>query len=284
MDAARARLGSALAALIIALPLAASADPVLLPDPTGLWFVPEEAGWGMSVTQQGDTEFVVLFAYDDSRRATWYVASDVKFNGVTVLPSNEPVFTGTLYRTSGPPPGPAFDRNAVSATPVGDIQLNYVATPGGKSLAVAYSVDGVRVFKTLQPQTWRDGSAKLAGRFSGGVLLQPDSPSTCPELSHLVLASLVTLNVSTTLRPGNVSIIWGTGTDTGCELAGPYVQRGQLASVSGRLLCGPVPAFSDFGAMQLAEVAVTDHGFTAQASLQRNGCSYTGTLGGVRQP
>jgi hypothetical protein len=284
MDTARLRIGSALAVLILALPIAAAADPVLAPDPAGLWFAPEEAGWGMSVNQQGDTAFVVLFVYDDSRRPTWYVASDVKFNGVTVLPSNEPVFTGTLYRTSGPPLGQAFDRNAVSATPVGDIQLNYVATPGGKSLLVTYSVDGARVFKTMQPQTWRDGSAKLAGRFSGGVMLRPDSPSTCPELSPLVVATLVTLNVSTTLRPGNVSIIWGTGIDTGCELAGPYAQRGQLAGISGTLRCGPVPAFSDFGAMQLTEIALTDHGFTAQASLQRNGCNYTGTLGGVRQP
>ena len=284
MHCIRIHAGRVVAALIGMLPFTAAADTVLAPDPTGLWFVPEEAGWGMSVAQQGDTAFVELFVYDDSRRAAWYVASDVKFNGITVLPSNEPVFSGTLYRTSGPPFAQPFDRSAVSATAVGDIQLNYVAAAGGKSLAVAYSVDGVHVFKTAQPQTWRDGRAKLAGRFSGGVMLTPDSPATCPGLSHLVLAPLVTLNVSTNLNPGKVDIIWGTGTDTGCDLSGTYEQRGQLASISGALACGPVPAFRNFGAIQLSELAVTDHGFTARASLQQDGCAYTGTLGGVRQP
>ena len=50
----------------------------MVPDPTGLWYIPEESGQGAAIVQQNDTVFVVLFVYDDQRRPAWFVASSVR--------------------------------------------------------------------------------------------------------------------------------------------------------------------------------------------------------------
>ncbi|HEX4331685.1 MAG TPA: hypothetical protein VH040_06085, partial [Usitatibacter sp.] len=45
------------------------------PDPTGLWFSPQESGWGLILTQQGTNIFAALFSYGADGKATWWVAS-----------------------------------------------------------------------------------------------------------------------------------------------------------------------------------------------------------------
>src|SRR5512140_3079201 len=104
-----ARVRRIVAIFLLVLPAVVAAGPGLSPDPTGLWFSPDEPGWGMSIAQQGGTLFVVLFVYDDAKRPAWYVASVVTATGTTVALSNEALFSGPLYRTSGPWFGTTFD-------------------------------------------------------------------------------------------------------------------------------------------------------------------------------
>src|SRR6185369_4631903 len=66
------RLASLLAAILAPCVCAAGG---MSPDPTGLWWVPEESGWGLSLVQQQDTVVAVLFVYDDAKRPAWYVAT-----------------------------------------------------------------------------------------------------------------------------------------------------------------------------------------------------------------
>src|SRR5258707_9007695 len=50
---------------------------------TGLYFKPDESGWGLNLVEQGNTLFGTLFVYDTSGRPKWYSASGLVYNGDT---------------------------------------------------------------------------------------------------------------------------------------------------------------------------------------------------------
>ena len=112
---------------------------------TSLWWDPEESGWGINFSQQGDIVFGTLFTYDASGQPMWLVMSDGR---------KQPgrVFSGALYRTTGP----AF--NAQPFTPVGPGNLTQVGTMtvgfADQFAALAYTVNGVTVNKTLRRQAF----------------------------------------------------------------------------------------------------------------------------------
>jgi hypothetical protein len=60
---------------------------------SGLWWNPDESGWGVSITQQEDTIFAVIFAYDRNGFSTWYVASNCVITGGTC--------EGEVYEVTG---------------------------------------------------------------------------------------------------------------------------------------------------------------------------------------
>src|SRR5664279_1199043 len=96
----RKAIAVSLWALSLAIPSVHAAG--MTPDPTGIWYDPAQPGWGMGITQQGDTIFAVLFVYDASHKPTWLVASNVVDTGIELDPVGGQVFSGPLYRTSGP--------------------------------------------------------------------------------------------------------------------------------------------------------------------------------------
>lgn len=63
---------------------------------TGLWFDAGEPGWGMSVSQQGDTLFGVLFIHGQDGRPAWLVAPAMRAGEVGA-------FSGPVFRTTGRP-------------------------------------------------------------------------------------------------------------------------------------------------------------------------------------
>jgi hypothetical protein len=274
------RLAPLLAA-ILAPAICAAAG--MSPDPTGLWWVPEESGWGLSLVQQQDTVVAVLFVYDDAQRPAWYVASAVG-TGTHVDPPGGEIFRGTLYRTTGPWFGGAFDPRAVTATAVGTLDLAYFTAAAGKNIAVNYSVNGVSVAKTVQPQTWGSNVALLKGSYAGGFTLPALPASGCNLVSDL-FRQPATFTVSDTLLPGELTMGWSTGTDTACLIHGTYVQRGRLGGLQGYLSCQPIqfPLSTDMS-ITLADIAASDNGFNASATIRRGTCVYVGRFGGVRQP
>lgn len=61
------------------------------------WAGPAENGWGMSILQHDDKLFVVLYAYDDAGRPTWYVMPAGAWN------ADHNAYSGTLYSTRATP-------------------------------------------------------------------------------------------------------------------------------------------------------------------------------------
>src|SRR5262249_32974538 len=72
-------------------------NPSILVDFSGMWWLPSESGWGMSIWQgPTDQVFAVWYVYDSAGKPTWYTlqAGSVATHGVE--------FSGPIFRTNGP--------------------------------------------------------------------------------------------------------------------------------------------------------------------------------------
>jgi hypothetical protein len=91
---------------------------------TDLWWNPAESGWGMNVVQHSSNAiFATWFSYDEDGTPAWYVLPEGTWSSLSTSPSSaNHVFTGPLYRTSGPTGG-VIDPSRVMASLVGTAQL-----------------------------------------------------------------------------------------------------------------------------------------------------------------
>ena len=250
-----------------------------------MWYDPMQPGWGLSVTQQGDNVFVVLFVYDANHDPQWYVASNVVDTGTVVNSLVGEAFAGPLYRASGATYLQPNDATPLSATPVGSIQLAY--TMPDNNLAVTYSVNGTTVSKTLGPQTWGSNAKSLFGLYTGALLITGTQACMVP----LALANMTQLSLGDGVAPDTVTIAWDTsvvGVDTVCSFAGSYGQRGQLGALVGTVACGPAGSnnLPVAGALSITQLSITPVGFSGYVNFTQsnaNGqCTIPGTIGGVK--
>ena len=118
------------------------------PNVQGLWWRSpafSESGWGINLTQQGETLFATWFTYDTDGSGLWLVMS----NG---LKTGDAAWTGTLYRTTGP----AFSANPwnplqVAPTPVGSATFTF---SDGNNGTFAYAVNGVTQSKPIMREVF----------------------------------------------------------------------------------------------------------------------------------
>ena len=113
----------------------------------GLWWrAPggSEDGWGINFAHQGDVIFATWFTYDDTGSALWMV--------MTAYKSAEGVYTGTLYRTAGPPfSATPFNPAAVARVPVGTGTLAFGDANDG---TFNYTVNGITQSKPITRQVF----------------------------------------------------------------------------------------------------------------------------------
>lgn len=126
--------------------LAASPGPPPVPvvpafDYTDLWWNPLQNGWGMNIIQHAQTTnniFAVMYIYDDSGHATWFILP----GGSWITPTR---FTGPWARVSGTPANAAFRFN--SPTQVGIATLEFTDRTHA---TITFTVDGVVTAKTME--------------------------------------------------------------------------------------------------------------------------------------
>ena len=131
----------------------------------GLWWRgPEESGWGINITQQGDVLFATWFTYDDEGQPQWLVMSDGRR-------SADGTFTGALYRTRGPAFNQVpFNPAAVTREEVGKATLRF---NDGNTGSLSYEVGSARgekaitrqVFSSPMPQCVQGGSSSANPNF-----------------------------------------------------------------------------------------------------------------------
>lgn len=98
------------------------------------WAAPagSESGWGVNLTHQGNTIFATWFTYDLDQTPLWLF--------VTALKTDQGVYSGTLYRTTGPPFNSVpFDPAKVAGTAVGTATFTFT---DGNTGTFNYTVNG----------------------------------------------------------------------------------------------------------------------------------------------
>jgi predicted dienelactone hydrolase len=124
-------------------------DPAAATNYQDLWWkspAGSEAGWGISLTHQGDRIFATWFTYDHDHSPMWLVAT---------ADSNGPAsYAGTLYRTTGPAFDAApFDPAKVATTAVG--AASFIFSDGNNAM-FAYTVNGGSQTKAITREVFRD--------------------------------------------------------------------------------------------------------------------------------
>ena len=125
-------------------PVQAPGSPRPLVDYTGLWYNPQQSGWGLSLFQ-GATHvtFGLLFVYDSANRPEWYSLQGAHWTGSRTL-------AGTLFRTTGPAFGGSFNASQVAYTQVGTAAIDFTQPPGQEGRArLTYSIGSTNVTTTV---------------------------------------------------------------------------------------------------------------------------------------
>ncbi|HET9482649.1 MAG TPA: hypothetical protein VFO79_01725 [Xanthomonadales bacterium] len=112
---------------------------------TGLWWTPNESGWGLSL-HQGATHqlFGALFVFGASGTPEWYTLQSGQWETATR-------WVGTVLRSSGPPwVSGAFDESKVAHADVGDVVLDFKMLPGTEDRAsFALTIDGTTITRSI---------------------------------------------------------------------------------------------------------------------------------------
>ncbi|CAN5396629.1 hypothetical protein BH11PSE11_BH11PSE11_12970 [soil metagenome] len=119
---------------------------------TGLWWNPNESGWGMSVTQQGTNIFLAKFTYDGAGIPTWYVVPSCPVTGKSC--------TGDMYSvTGGTSLATAWNGTAKLVNKVGTGTLAFTDNDNG---VFTFTLNGVNGSKTISRQGIATGTTAPA--------------------------------------------------------------------------------------------------------------------------
>jgi serine protease len=104
-----------------------------------VWWVPNgaEAGWGLMLSQQGNTIFAAWFTYDTDGAPLWL--------SVTAFNTAPGVYTGDLIRTTGPPFA-TYDASLVKRSSVGSATFTFA---NGLAGTFSYVVNGIQGTKQI---------------------------------------------------------------------------------------------------------------------------------------
>jgi len=109
-------------------------------DFTDHWWNPQESGWGISIMQHpSDQLFAVWFVYNQTGQPVWYTLQPGTWTAPTI-------YTGPVYKTTGPYYGGPFDPRQVGIIQVGTATLSFTDSNSG---TFSYTVEGVTGNKSI---------------------------------------------------------------------------------------------------------------------------------------
>ena len=112
----------------------------------GLWWKPDESGWGVNFAHQGDQIFATWYTYDTQGRAWW-----LSMLAARATPTSS-AYTGTIFVNNGPP----FNSYVGASNPfkVGNGTLTFADANNG---SFSYTVNGVFQTKAITRYDLRTG-------------------------------------------------------------------------------------------------------------------------------
>ena len=216
-----------------------------------IWWNPAEPGYGVQITQHGETAFVTLHVYDSKGRPTWFVAPDA--DTYALGPGGLPHFRGTLYRVEGSPYAGPFDPRDSRVEPVGEL---FLSPTGIGRILLDYSIDGTTRSAPIVRLTLE--SPDGAGRYTGTFLLRQSLPGGPPYGTREYNADFL-LRIDSGIATLRVEDpVAGT-----CEYAGPYTQGGRFGAFAGAYTCSG----GDTGTFEVSRLQFGDSAVSAQLTV-----------------
>ncbi len=122
----------------------------LAPDYTDMWWAGEsQNGWGMSITQHGNTQFNVLYVYNAAGKPIWVVMPGGSWN------TSFTEYSGAVYEPTSAPYYVAAVIPFTVGKPVGNVVLTFTSM---QTAVLRYNINGVNGSKNIQRQSF--GSAR----------------------------------------------------------------------------------------------------------------------------
>ena len=119
------------------------------------WAGQRENGWGLSVAQHGDRQFMLLYVYDDSGNPVWYVMPAGSWNSAYTE------YTGALYQPAAEPINgdAAHDFNPIvqAGAPVGSATVSYA---GPDVATLTYLINGIGSSKAVMRQVFAEDDGR----------------------------------------------------------------------------------------------------------------------------
>jgi hypothetical protein len=112
-----------------------------VPNYQGLWWNPDESGWGINFAHQGDIIFATWFTYDAAGKPWWLIAELHKSAAGT--------YAGPVSTVVGPPFNAVPFAPAPVETQVGAMTATFA---DAKHASISYTVNGVSQTKAIVPQ------------------------------------------------------------------------------------------------------------------------------------
>lgn len=234
-----------------------------------LWWNPNESGWGINISQQGDVMFATWFIYGPNGQPTWIFLSRAERSGVQGNTFSDKIYqaTGTYFPTV--PFVPLVEANL---TEVGRATLVFSDARTG---SLTYTVNGVQVVKQITRQVI--GFYNLTGSYFGG-LKREGSGCVNAALNGSVLDQ-ATYSVTHNSATGTLGITEVGGTQ--CSFSGNTQVFGSIMEGSGTFGCASAVGT---GTWTMREGRPSPNAFSAQLSMRPNGdsCTLTATIGGLK--
>jgi len=127
-----------------------------VPNHTGIWFDPDEPGWGIALDQEQGVIGATLFTYGADGEPAWLSAA-------SLLEQSADTYSGALYRTTGP----AFGAGAWSPIGVSSAGTMQIAFSSGGGAVLSYVADGVTVTKAIVPMPFGPGGPASCSLTTG---------------------------------------------------------------------------------------------------------------------
>lgn len=259
---------------VVALILLAMAVPARAIEMNGLWYDPAVPGRGLTIHEQPASTFAVLYTYDATGKGIWYVASDVRSNGVNFDPCGTAIWLGRLYEASGPALGASTP--PLATRDVGTLSYSSATSPACASygrLAAIVTIDGVTTNLPLQRQTF--GTEVVEGRYLGWIARTAPS---CDQMA-LEMEGPVEITRSGSRLTIAVTSIFGSGT---CTYQGDAVQVGNRFRVEGTQACRVGPFVSDRPFL-MVDLVADNNGFNGVMTFPGTPSCGTARIGGTRR-
>ena len=235
-----------------------------------LWWNPDESGWGINISQQGDVMFATWFIYGPNSQPTWIFLSNAKRSGAlgnTFIGEIAQAISGSPFSAV-----PFVPSTFANFRQVGSAKFVFSDARTG---SLEYAIDGVTVIKQITRQSI--SVFNLTGTYFGG--LKRDGSGCINAALNGSLLNQATFSVSHNIATGSLTITEIGGTQ--CNFSGNTQVFGSIVEGSGNLTCS---AENITGTWTMREGRPSPNAFSALLTIRPSGesCSLNATIGGLK--